>query len=81
MEASQKVVPSMIEQATSIYVKPIANIRSELKQFSAIFYLQNTAYNDLILKPSTYKHPKVFNLIPHFQYSGYVSIYLKLEFS
>lgn len=74
METSQHVVKLKNSEGTSLCITPIANIRTELKLFNAIFYLNRTPMlKELILDPSSYEEPKIPNRIPEFQYTGYVS--------
>lgn len=72
MEASEAAVNFTTTQPTSFYATPIANIRSELKQFSAILYLGNTPFKDMIINPvkNPLYDPKV--QVEGFEYTGYV---------
>lgn len=81
MEVSDSVVSAKLKnyEATSLYITPIANIRTELKLFNAVFYLDRTPLKGLILDPSSYKEPTMYNRIQGFRSSGYVS-HPKLHF-
>lgn len=72
MEASESVVKLQNGEATTFYITPIANIRTELKLFNAVFYLDRTPFKSLILDPDSYQEPRIQNQISKFQYSGYV---------
>lgn len=76
MEASETAVKFTNTQSTSFYATPITNIRSELKQFSAILYLEKTPFKDMIINPikNPLTDPKV--QIEGFKYTGYVWIFL-----
>lgn len=57
----------------SVTVSPISNIRTELKLFSAVYTLKNSAMKQYILNPlaqETFQRPPK---IPGWQYQGYVS--------
>lgn len=73
METSEYVLPPTIDNATKIIVTSIANIRTELKQFNAIYYLKKTAFEEAILSPASWKQPVVTNKIPIFTCESYVS--------
>lgn len=77
MEASQASVKFRENEVKSIYITPIANIRTELKLFNAIFYLDRSPFKDLILKPSSYMEPSIPNQVPNLHYSGYVNLPMK----
>lgn len=72
MESSENVVKLKNGEATTLYITPIANIRTELKLFNAVFYLDRTPLKDLILNPMSYKNPNITDRIPKFRYAGYV---------
>lgn len=72
MEASEHVVKSKYCETHKLYMTPIANIRTELKLFNSIFYLDMSPMKDLILDPNSYKEPNIQDRITNFQYSGYV---------
>ncbi|XP_031633386.1 uncharacterized ATP-dependent helicase C29A10.10c-like isoform X2 [Contarinia nasturtii] len=72
LEASEAVSKLKHGESTTIYIKPIANIRTELKLFNAIFYLNQTPFKNLILNPKLYKPPTIpNNITKEFSYSGY----------
>lgn len=73
MEASESVVKLKNGEATTLHIMPIANIRTELKLFNAVFYLDRTPLRKLVLEPSSYKESIIPNRIPDFTYTGYVS--------
>lgn len=75
MEASESVVKLKNGESTKMYITPIANIRTELKLFNSVFYLDRTPFKNLILDPDTYHEPDVPSRVPKFSYSGYVSFY------
>lgn len=72
MESSEAVVKLKNGELSTLFITPIANIRTELKLFNAVFYLDRTTFKDLILNPDTYKKPNIPNRISKFRYSGYV---------
>lgn len=74
MEASESVVKLKNGEATNMFIMPIANIRTELKLFNAIFYLDRTPFKNLILDPDSYVEPNIPRRISKFTYSGYVCI-------
>lgn len=71
MEASENVTQSDYA-ATNLFITVIANIRTELKLFNAVFHLDMTPLKNLILNPVTYKEPHFPDKISTFHYSGYV---------
>lgn len=73
MEVSDSVVKLKNGEATSLYITPIANIRTELKLFNAVFHLDRTPLKELVLNPSSYQEPKIFNRIQDFRCASYVS--------
>lgn len=75
MEASEAVSNIKNGESTKIYITPIANIRTELKLFNAIFYMNQTPFKNLILNPNSYKEPEIPNRIQSFKYVGYVSTF------
>lgn len=76
LEASETVVNFTSPQPTSFYATPIANIRSELKQFSAILYLEKTPFKDMIINPVKNPLPDPRVQIEGFIYTGYVWFFL-----
>lgn len=77
METSESAARSKYSESQTLYVTPIANIRTELKLFNAIFHLNMSPLKNLILDPDSYNEPIIPNRISTFQYSGYVrSAYL-----
>lgn len=78
MEASESAVKLKNGEATKMFITPIANIRTELKLFNAIFYLDRTPFKNLILDPDSYQEPNFPNRISKFTYSGYVCTQCKL---
>lgn len=73
MEASSSVVKLKNSDATTLFITPIANIRTELKLFNSIFYMERTKLRELMLNPSAYDESNIPNYIPNFTYTGYVS--------
>lgn len=73
METSVNVTKMKNSEGTSLFITPISNIRTELKLFNAVFYVDKTPLKDLILNPLSYRHPTISDHIRQFQYSGYVS--------
>ncbi|XP_055322824.1 uncharacterized protein LOC129578378 isoform X2 [Sitodiplosis mosellana] len=72
MEASESVVKLKNGESKTMYITPIANIRTELKLFNAIFYLDRTPFKNLILDPESYQEPNIPNRVSSkFSYSGY----------
>lgn len=77
MEASESVVRLKNGESTTLCITPIANIRTELKLFNAVFHLDRTQFKNLILNPDSYQEPNIPNRIStKFSYSGYVSFYI-----
>lgn len=74
MEASDAVVKLKNGESSTLRITPIANIRTELKLFNAVLYLDRTTFKDLILNPDLYTEQSIPNQIKNFNYSGYVRI-------
>lgn len=74
MEASDSVVNLRNGEVTTLFITPIANIRTELKLFNAIFYLDRTTLKELVLNPSSYKDPNMSDIFSEIRYTGYVNI-------
>lgn len=73
METSVNVIKMKSSEGASLFITPISNIRTELKLFNAVFYVDKTPLKKLILDPLSYRHPTISDHIRDFQYSGYVS--------
>lgn len=57
----------------SVTVTPITNIRTELKLFSAVYTLKNSAMKQYILDPLAHAASQVPAQLPDFRYKNYVS--------
>lgn len=57
----------------SVTVTPITNIRTELKLFSAVYTLKNSAMKQYILDPLAHVAPREPPQFADFRYLGYVS--------
>lgn len=75
MEAAPMTANKNITRDThAVSVTPISNIRSDLKLFSAVYTLKNSAMKQYILNPLANIVPKNAPRGPKFVYKGYVSV-------
>lgn len=77
MEASSKVMDQLGETLKILNVKPIANIRTGLKLFNALFHLKNSPFLDIVLHRK-FPHP-IENMLKDFKYVGRVGFNTKLQ--
>lgn len=72
MEASEIAVKFKSGENKILHITPIANIRTELKLFNAVFYLERTPLKNVILDPSLLAKQKRSKGIPKYEYAGCV---------
>lgn len=74
MEASPSDISKLITRdARNCSIIPIANIRTDLKLFSAIFSLKKSPIKDYILDPLKNQYNEKITKSPNFHYNGFVS--------